>query len=365
MNVTTLRTYSHVEHDALIEATEKELFPYAALEGKHHGRQNKPKTIDELYALIHNPIAAKIQPVIYITQEKFLPVSGMAVAHTIRKEADQQVQKAEGDKHELEHTLQGLEAKPKAYTHNTAKRRLRTWALIFTVIVGLADGFMCYDSFRYAGMGRVAACIAALGVTGAIIAAVHVMGGYIARAATRKSKLIRLSVTLCIALVSFYFINSLRAASVTEAALLQIDPEAAPVGSNTSPLAFTVISFALFAAAFLLAIRTTTTTEEQRAEQAYLAWQREVQKLKDEIAANEAEIESIRAEAIQKAADAVRIFEYASTCEQRLEAIAMLALNQYIAANLRHRTDNIVPLFFAHPPRFEFIKFFQNKNVQQ
>lgn len=359
MKLKNQTTYTNVDHDAIVGELEKELASHAALEAKQNAGLNMPVTETDLRAYIMNSVETKVQALITKTQERFLPVSGIAVAQAIQTEADTKVQKLDAGINDAEHKVRLLEEEKKGRIPDLSKRKIRRLVYLFAVLVGITDGIMAYDSLRFASMSRVAAFISSVGIAAAIVAAIHIMGGYIARATTKRAKLTRFALVLAVAFIGFYFLNDLRASGYNEAARLSTNPDAqTEITSHISPLTLTFISFILFAVVLAFAVKYAKTDEQRKAEQDYDLLQNQIIALTNNIQKHKADITVIRAEASQKTAEALGLFEYAQSVEQRLLSIAKQTMNIYAENNLRHRTDKLVPEFFAHPLPFKFILFF-------
>lgn len=362
MNITGHSRYADIVNDGYISSLEKELLTYSGLQGKQNGLQNLPTTESEIRAYIMNTIESKIQFEIDRNHQINVPVSGVVVAQRLNTEAGKVIEVLKGDLASNEHIHQPLKEQKKQLTPDLQKRRMRRWVYAGAAVISMAEGFFAYEAFTAASFPRIPAFFAALGIAIGVGFGLHFLARYILQAETRIQRLCRYCIVLIPAFIGFFALGSLRAQSYNTH--VDINPHATevfvPSTSGVSGMSLTIISFLLFLIALLFSIRFYKTKEERMRDQEYDQVCGEIKRLSAAMQAIRDKIETIQKDASEKTAEALGRFEYALATEKRLKAIARRAVDAYIDANLRHRSDKSCPEFFSRPPAFNFKLFFDN-----
>ena len=352
-------------NDAKTIELEKELLNHCEIQGRQNGLQNKPITEEEFRAYILNHIETKIQATLNENEQEHLPISGMVVAQKIQADAKEEINKLNAILADDEHKLWPLEERKKEKAPDLAKRRIRRWINTATGVIAVADGVFVYEAARAMPLPKIPALIIATAIAFAIGFGVHILAGFILKAKTKIQIAFRYCLVLIPAFIGFYVIGHIRAKAYNGIIDLnnQIAGGSEQITTSVSGLDITIISFLLFLAALLFSMRYYKSKEERLQEQEYDRICREIKDLKDKMEATRRKIKDIREEANQKSAEALARYEYALATERCLISLARKAMEVYKDSNLRYRTDGICPVFFSHPPPFNFQTFFNNNKA--
>jgi len=362
MNLTTRFKYVNPDQEKHLNDFQNELIGHCQVEGKNTGLTETLKTEAQLRAFIMNHAEAKTQSEIDLNHQLNTPVSGMVIANKAQSDAREKINPLRASLTENEHQLKQLELQKKECSPDKQKRILRICVYVGACIIAIAEGDFGYEAFRAALIPKIPAIFTAFGIAVAVGFGSHFLGGYIKKAKTKLQRFLRYSVVLIPAFLGFYVIGNLRSNAYNEAVNLtsRVKGISLPTAGNVSAWSITIISFLLFLTALLFSIRVYKTEEERQKDQVYDRVSKEIKSIlsKSKIAQNT--IDEIQKEANEKVEEALARYEYALAIENRLQAIARHGIEAFKSANLRYRTDGIVPEFFSYPPPFRFKLFFDN-----
>jgi hypothetical protein len=346
---------------------EKALIIHCQIEGKQAGLINKPVNESEFRALIMNYAESQTQPQIDNNHQTHTPISGMVIAKQIQSEAKEKINPLRASLTDNEHIKRPLESQKKDCCPDLTKRLLRRCVYVGAGIISIAEGYFAYEAFRSAPIPKIASLFAAAGIAVAIGFGSHFLASYIRKAKTRWQRLFRYSIVLIPAFIGFYFMGNLRSSAYNQIADLQnqINQSSISLTGSVSPFSITILSFLLFLTALLFSIHVCKTEEEREQDKRYDKACREIKEIENKTKLAEQKIDAIQKDAIEKSQEALARFEFATATENRLQAIAKHAIEEFKTANLRYRTDGLCPTFFTYPPAFNFRLFFNNVKTSQ
>jgi hypothetical protein len=355
--------YRDIEHEAYLENLKHQIISTVELQGKQHGEQNMPKTIDEFRTLALNYIEVAVQGGININQQKYLPISGMSIAKLIEADADKKERELQNKINDAEHALQQARNDKKRLQPDVKLMHTRKWVFVGLVFIACTEGIASYTPFRHANFPIFLAALASIAVAWGVGMVAHHMGGYIKKAQNWKQVVARYLLAMIPAVIGFAYLGYLRASAYNHTfnPTASTREVASHAHSSASAAAIAVVSILLYWIAVYISAKFFRTKEERLQEHAYQEKCKEVAALEQSIAEMNGAIVQVRITKNTEIAVALKKWEYAFSAECGLINFAQEAAEAYKQKNLRHRTDNVCPECFAVKPEFHFITFFNNK----
>lgn len=354
---TTTESHSGTSYHDL----EKELLLFAEVQGKQNGIDNKPLTEREFKAQFLNKVESKIQGAIDENQREHLPVSGVVVAQTKQKEANEIINPLAASFNDKGLELRTLEERKKLCAPDLRKRKIRKLFNFILGLISITEGFFAYGALRRIPMAMLPALMNSIGVAAAIAVATHTLAGYIGKAKTRLQFLLRFFISVTPIFLGFSALGNLRAKGLNTAAQMDLNVhQSTATGSGVSAIAITTLSFLLFLAALIVAIKYHKTEEEMMQDAAYDKVCRELGQCQTKMEEIKTTIEKTKVEVSIQSAAALMRYEHALAIENQLRSLGKQVMQEYILKNLCYRTDGITPVFFAEPPTLNFRLFFDN-----
>jgi hypothetical protein len=359
--------YIDLEHEGYLNNLKQQVTERGELQGKQDGTQNKPKTADGHRALILNYIEVTVQGCIDRNQQRYLPVSGVAIARHIEIQAGKKVHDLRNSINDDEHSLRDAKNEAERLKPDVKLIAIRKWVLAALVFIACAEGFFSYVPFRHASFPVLAAIVASIAVAFGVGLSSHHLGGWIKQAKAWPQTAARYAVVLTLAIVGFSYLAMLRANAYNHKfnPTTSAHEAASHTNSTTSASAIAVVSILLYWVALFLSARYFRTKEERLQEQAYEEKCGDVSRLENGIAGKEKEIVETTANKNTEISVAFKKWEYALSIERMLINFAQEASEAYKQKNMRHRTDEVFPIFFSYKPQFNFNTFFTNVKAKQ
>jgi hypothetical protein len=349
-----------------VQALGKELSIYGEIEGMNNAKHNKPEYITEFKTYLLNPLHSKIQIAIEENQKQHLGVSGMFEAQKHQQDANEKIKPLQSTLEDEAHKKATLEQKKNDCKPDLKKRLIRKWINIGVIILSILEGYFIFRTFQISGLSSLESLLYGLGVGLVLGLATHLLAGFLQNWKNRRYFWLKLVAITIPVFVIFLYFGSMRATMYSTAQGLNIDPTATTNNqSSVSGILLAMISFCMFFVALFAAAKYHKTKAEKVQDGEYDKVCKEIivcDKKQKEI---QKEISLINEDASIKSIEALQRYEYAKSTEQQLKAIAVKVINDYIAKNVRHRTDNHIPEFFSNPPQLHFTSFFDNLNNNQ
>ncbi len=338
---------------------ENRLLAFAHTESMQQGAENKPKAIGEFKATILNSIQTKIQEEIHHNATEYLPISGMVVANTIQREAKEKIKPIQSMIKDIEHERQVCEGIKKQCTPDLSLKQMRKMVNLAAAAIAITEGFLAYEALRIAGLATIPSIATAIGIAVAIGFGTHYMAQFIKHATTKKQQIIRYAMVVIPAFVGFLALGNMRAAGYTTTSQMNLTVGEQPIThSGISGLTLATISFILFLVGLLFSVRFAKTKEEETIDRAFDTACHQEKDCETKINKAKKVINHIQDDANTKTEEALRRFEYAKANENKLKCLGEKAIHEFATTNLRYRTDNVTPEFFANPPHLAYKTFF-------
>ncbi|MBY0481743.1 MAG: hypothetical protein K2Q21_10330 [Chitinophagaceae bacterium] len=349
------------DQETMIIDLERELLGYSQLQGQQNGQQNKPTNEVEFRSLILNHAEIAVQSAISKNHERNLPISSIVVAKSIKSEAEKKIALIQSLIQKDEHLLRPVLERVTKLMPDKKNRFVGTAVNFAIGIISAAEGVFAYDSLRATSFPKITALVTATGIMVAIAVTTHIGSRFIRKAKTVKQKVGRYFLVLIPAVIGFFALATIRSNAYNTIAELNFKLNNTPTLTHTSqPLVICIISFIIFLTGLVLAVKFYKTYEQRKQEQAYDQACSERDEIQQRIAANKQQIEMIEKETNIKVEEALARYELAVATENRLQVIGRQAVEVYISHNLRHRTDQQYPAFFANLPTLKYKLFFDN-----
>jgi len=358
-----LKSTNHTEtiSDRKYNDLEKELLLLAEVQGRQNGLDNKPLTEREFKALFLNKVESKIQGAIDENQRENLPVSGAVVAQARQKDANEIIAPLNASLNDKVMERRRLEERKKEFTPDIPKRQIRRLVYLLLVLISITEGFFAYGALRRMPMSMVMSVANSIGIAVAICIATHALAGYIGKAKTRRQFILRFILSVTPVFIGFYALGYLRAKGLNVSAQMDLNVHVITINRpGVSALAITILSFLLFLAALIVAIKYHKTEEEAKEDKEYDKACKELEIYQNQMEEIRIAIEKTRKEASEQSAQALERYEYSLAVENQLKSLGKQVVQEYIIKNLCYRTDNITPVFFSEPPAMNFRLFFDN-----
>lgn len=344
-----------------------ELYAFAEAHGSIDGKNKAPLTEQHFDALIIRPISSKIQSAVDDIQGKYLPISGMVLANTIRQEARLKINSLQPDLNKAMVDYEIIRNRLRSFAPDRKKRFKTACIHILEVSVGIFEAYFFFESFMSMGLNPILSGFLSV-VTGFVIAfGIHVVAAFIKRAKTIIQRLFRYAGIIVPAIFIFIFLGHVRADAYNQASIFDsiIKQQMGPALFSISAWNLTMISLLLFMAVLFLSVHVAKTEEEVETEKLFETLNEELQNKQSIKEAFERQIVDTQNEAEEKSALALKNFEYALSEEKKLLALGKQTLELYVSTNIRFRDNKEYPEFFSKAPVLIGIKtFFQNKNNQ-
>ncbi len=356
--------YLDTEYEKMLKEWMGDVIVMAESQGKQHGLQNTPRTLEEYYSLVLNGVEIEIQKAINLNQQRFLPISGMVVVRLIEEEAATKKSELQREINDVKRTLSIAERQAKKLQPDVKRMLIRKFVFIGLGFLGFTEGFLSYPAFRHTGFQIIPAFLGSIAVAFGVGVGSHFLGGYIKAAQSNIQRFRRYLIALIPAVIGFSVLGIMRTNVYQH--VTNLEPDALPQDSSpqaaTIASAVAVFSILLYWLAVYISSKFFRTKEERLQEHAYEEKCDEVRGLQKEIKAMEKEIESITERKMKEINMAGRIFEYARYMEQQLINFAQEVVEAYKQKNRNFRTDGC-PTFFHQKPIFRFERFFNNLKI--
>jgi predicted permease len=357
--IDTLRRKEHFQDDSPRKSIQ-ELYIYADVEGKNTGIENKPRSEAEMKAIIFNRIQTTIQGVMEENYRAHTPIHPMVVANKIEIDAKEEAKRVQAEVMQLNHDLEIANYEHKQIKLPFIKRYISYVILACLCFIGVGDALLSYSGFRFFGLPVSGAIVASIVVFLVVVLGGHFLGRAIRDAELKSQRMMRIALSLIAAFLFFLFLGMLRANAYnyddSTAVAASFVSKAEHQDVTAYPIA--VLSFLTFTLGLYISARFSLTKDQRASLQVYEVSERTIRRLRNEIATREKAIAEINRDKNEDVRTALATYETALANENQLIASADIALQRFINANLRHRTDGECPEYFSNPAKFQFKKFF-------
>lgn len=364
--VQTKQTNLSREHNKRILILKQELQVFAETTGKENGEANKPVTFQEMNVYAINKVKNDIQSDIYRNHELYTPISGMVLANEIRKEGAMQEQKIQSEISDITLQKNQVEAKKEQTATNKRLSFIRSLIHLALVALGIIEGIYAFKAFRSKGSDMLTSFSTGIGLAIAVSLGTHYLARWCRQAENKRTKLVRLLISLFVPMMLFYVIAHIRAEGyATENQYRELLPTAdRETAQGTTAWDLFFISYVFYMFGFFLSYVFAKSKEEMRREKEYnLLCDKcnELQKKEDNLRVR---VKAIQNDTREKSGAALENFEQAVAAEREIISVANVVFQSYVEKNLRYRTDGIIPSFFCNPPDFQFRTFFNSLTPQ-
>lgn len=347
--------------DQKIRSFKSELRSRITLLAQEHAMQNQPQDTTSYKMLVHSAIENDIQQMLHLNENTFLPVAGMFVAKKALDAAEMMVREKNGIIADSKLQLSTIENGLIGSTINPWKRIFRIIVHAALVIVAIGEGTLSYSAFRMAHFSTVASDFAAFAVAVLVGFGTLFVADFVSKARSWDWKVLRFLLAATPFAGLFYITGKLRANALSS----QIAIPMTQTQSNWSGVCwcdFAMLSFVLFLLPLFLSIWIWRSKDEKQREFEIAEQRKNAESLKDKINNLEREKANIQFKANEQAAKALHTYEYARSVEKDMIVFAKQMQQAYLDANIRHRPDKQVPLFYSYLPAFNFQLFFHPLN---
>jgi hypothetical protein len=344
-----------------------ELHAYCATEGQHQGKMNRPENLIQFKATVLNSVETKIQEEINHNQSIYLPISGMVAATTIQKEAKEKIMPIQSLIKDIQHDQKMQEEIKKHCTPDLSKKRIRILTYWAAAIIAAFEGVWVWENVRIAGLGVLPSIATAIGVAIAIGFGTHYLARFIKHGNTKQHQIWRSVLVLIPAFIGFWLLGNMRSTAyeTTNQMNLSLSHQGI-LQTAISGFTLSIFSFLLFLVGLVFSFFQARTKEEEGTDAQYDTACIQEKECQQKISTQQKIIDHIQNDANCKSTEALQNYEYALATESKLICLGKKAVEEFVTTNLRYRTDNQTPDFFANPPQLQYKTFFDHlKNDAQ
>ena len=314
-------------------------------------------------AIVIMPVENKVQEGVDYNQMKYQPISGMTLANTVEKQGAVEIEKIANENNEIDQkNLTSKNRVKELQLPDKQKDNLRKIILAVVVLVSCGEGFFFYEALRHSWR-ILPSIIVSIMLAAAVAMGVHIGAKYIKSSSKKVIQAIRTFVILLCGFLLCYFVGVTRANSYNDTpenlhttSGLQVTEQHAQVNQ----WGIIMISFVLYVIILFLSFYIARNKKEEEEYAEYLKLKAEIDKGAQKVNENNAKIEEIKNKVNTEKEQAFKKFEYATSYENRLVALAHHLVGVFIQSNVQHRTDGIIPEFYSRKPVFDFKLFYNN-----
>lgn len=232
----------------------------------------------------------------------------------------------------------------------------RNWNLIKWPIylIGLADIVIASSSFEIMAISFLGSFIIGVGLALALLFFSEKAPNLIRRGKTRLQKIGIITLMSSLVIAVFYSLALFR--------IIRLSDNLGLFGAGLNPITFVLINYFIFVVITILSYFLKPTEEEQKTLHEIEVLVKERKELENQRADIINSINISREKKLESTISSAQVLLYARNCELRILALYRASYDKFIATNLHHRRDHLVPIFFNDgPPPIQ--TFYQNEHT--
>ncbi len=359
---TTIVRYTDRNHDDRIAKIKRDLRSHVELLAVEHAMDGLPKYEDDYVGLTHSNIETTIRGALAFNQAAYQPISGMVIARNVSEKTAIALRERNAVLTSKKFKHASLKSDILGLQQHEQRSAFRFVVHAVLLLTAAADGMFAFSAFRYALFTPIQSFSVATAVSLTVGFGALYIAHFVSNAESSFWKVFRFLLGLIPFAWIFFYTGHLRANAMNHVSVMPGSAQPLVASMKVCGVDLALLSFSMFVIALLLCIWVHRSKEETDREFDYMQKKKSGEALDQEITELSAEISRIEAESANTINTALHSFEYAKSVEDDLINYAKYLQEVYKEINRRHRTDGLVPVFYARLPQFNFTRFFNPQN---
>jgi hypothetical protein len=350
--------YSNQQIESHIQSTEAKLNDFAKIEGKHQAQKENDLTLMQVATCVYSPVQAEVQGTIEVIRQTLLIAPRIIEARELEQSSKIKCEQLGNEIADEKLELAGIQREQEKVQAKPLKK-YQKWVMIAGIFVGIADGFLAFNSFHTV-YPFLPALVLSLAVAAVIAISHPFLSHWVNKAKTPLHNKTRVAGILVAGFFFFYWISDLRVSALQGQVNIDVEGGAQAALPGISAFSMCGISFLLFSMLFFLSLFFRETKEEQENSRIHDSLCKRIKEIEKSIETKRQEIVD-NLKLVKDTKNQVRIeYDYAQKSIKRAKHIGILTIQKFKQAYGRFNSN--IPIFFLETPELtydESLEFFE------